>query len=50
MYDSVADAKLLVKKLAGIPAKTIYDEVEPTLVARNLVEVTPHGRRFVRGA
>ncbi|MCB9829243.1 MAG: hypothetical protein H6806_05735 [Planctomycetes bacterium] len=36
--------------LAGIPAKTIYDEVEPTLVARNLVEVTPHGRRFVRGA
>ncbi|MGE3754170.1 MAG: AAA family ATPase [Planctomycetota bacterium] len=36
--------------LAGIPARTVYDDVEPTLVARNLIEVTPHGRRLVRGA
>ena len=33
---------------AGIPAKTILERVEPSLVAEGYVEVTPHGRRLLR--
>ncbi|MGE0193494.1 MAG: AAA family ATPase [Planctomycetota bacterium] len=33
---------------AGMPAKTVLEHVEPSLVAQGYVEVTPHGRKLLR--